>query len=272
MVLHLLLLCSVASAAPLAKRMVDMTYTFDETTLNYPGMKKFELKTLQNGMTDQGYWLRFEEFSVGIHVGTHMDAPAHFSKNGITIDQIPVPRLIAPAAVIDITAKAELDPDTEATVEDLLHWESVTGQSLNETILLLRSGWGKKWGNHEAFFGTPDNDPTKLHYPGIAPDAARWIVENRNIFGIGTETLSFDHGPSLSKDVHQILLGHGLFGIENMANMDKIPIYGATLYVMPMKIGDASGAPTRIVATFPQVMFDFSAIHSAKDSESCYTI
>ncbi|GFT37510.1 kynB [Nephila pilipes] len=272
MVLHLLLLCSIASAAPVAKRMVDMTYTFDETTLNYPGMKKFDITTLVNGTTDQGFWLRYEEFSVGIHVGTHMDAPAHFSKNGITIHDIPVSRLIAPAAVIDITAKAELDPDAEATVEDLLRWESVTGQSLNETILLLRCGWGKKWGDQEAFFGTSDNDPNNLHFPGLAPDAARWMVENRNILGIGTETLSFDNGPSVNKDVHQILLGHGLFGIENIANMDKIPIYGATLYVMPMKIGDASGAPTRIVATFPEIMFDYSTVSTAKDTESCYTI
>ncbi|GFS30419.1 kynB [Trichonephila inaurata madagascariensis] len=203
MALLLLLLCSVASAAPLAKRMVDMTYTFDETTLNYPGMKKFELSTVQNGMTDED--------------------------SGC-------------AAVVDITAKANDDPDAEATVQDLQQWESTTGQSLNETILLLRSGWGKRWGDREAFFGTAGDDPNQLHYPGLAPDAARWLVENRNVFGIGVDTLSFDNGPSLTKDVHQILLGHGLFGIENMANMEQLPIYGATLYVMPMKIGDASGA------------------------------
>ncbi|GFV53046.1 isatin hydrolase [Trichonephila clavipes] len=201
-----------------------------------------------------------------------MDAPAHFSKNGITIDQIPLSRLVAPAAVVDITAKANDDPDAEATVQDLQQWESTTGQSLNETILLLRSGWGKKWGDREAFFGTAGDDPTQLHHPGLAPDAARWLVENRNVFGIGVDTLSFDQGPSITKEVHQILLGHGLFGIENMANMEQLPIYGATLYVMPMKVGDASGAPTRVIATFPEVLFDHSTVSATKNLESCFTV
>ncbi|GBN35111.1 hypothetical protein AVEN_161666-1 [Araneus ventricosus] len=266
----ILLVTPLASAAPLAKVMVDMTYTFDETTLKFPGMKKFELKTLINGMTEGGFWLRVEEFSSGIHVGTHMDAPAHFSKNGKTIDELPLEHFIAPAAVVDMTAKAEIDPDAEATVEDLLKWESTTGQSLNETILLLKSGWGKKWNNRTAFFGTPDDDAAKLHHPGLAPEAAQWLVDNRNIYGIGVETLSFDKGTGFGKEVHQILLGHGMFGIENMANMDKIPIYGATLHVMPMKIGDASGAPTRIIATFPVVLLDDFTGGFRRDAESCY--
>lgn len=181
-----------------------------------------------------------------------MDAPAHFSKGGLTIDKIPIHRLVAvAAAVIDITAKAQLDIDAEATVEDLLQWESTTGQSLNETVVFLKSGWGKKWNNRTDFFGTPENDATKLHFPGLAPDAARWLVENRNIYGIGTETLSFEKGSTRVFPVHQTLLGHGIYGLENVANVDKIPIYGAKLYVMPMKIGQASGAPTRIIATYP---------------------
>ncbi|GIY54247.1 uncharacterized protein CDAR_172071 [Caerostris darwini] len=256
----------MAYAAPIAKHMVDMTYTFDDTTLKYPGMKKFSLNTLQNGTTEQGFWLRYEEFSSGVHVGTHMDSPAHFSKGGITIEQIPLAHLIAPAAVVDITARAALDPDTAVSIEDLLKWETTTGQSLNETVLLINSGWGKKWSNRTAFFGTPEDDPTKLRHPGMSQETAKWLIQNRNVYGIGVETLSFDIGLSRDKEVHQILLGHGMYGIENIANMDKIPIYGATLHVMPMKIGKGSGAPVRIVATFPEVIFDHF------QSEHCYKI
>ncbi|CAL1268756.1 unnamed protein product [Larinioides sclopetarius] len=235
--------------------MVDMSYTFDETTQHYPGTKEFVLNVVRNGTLEgSDIWIQSEEYSSAIHVGTHMDAPAHFARGGLTVDQIPVHRLIAAAAVIDITAKAQLDRDAEATVEDLLHWESITGQTLDETVILLKTGWGKKWNNRTDFFGTPENDATKLHFPGLAPDAATWLVENRNIYGIGTEALSFDKGATRSFPVHQTLLGHGIYGLENVANVDKIPIYGAKLYVMPMKIGKASGAPTRIIATYPLIL------------------
>ncbi|CAL1268754.1 unnamed protein product [Larinioides sclopetarius] len=242
-------------SAPLARKMVDMSYTFDETTQHYPGTKEFVLNVVRNGTLEgSDIWIQSEEYSSAIHVGTHMDAPAHFARGGLTVDQIPVHRLIAAAAVIDITAKAQLDRDAEATVEDLLHWESITGQTLDETVILLKTGWGKKWNNRTDFFGTPENDATKLHFPGLAPDAATWLVENRNIYGIGTEALSFDKGATRSFPVHQTLLGHGIYGLENVANVDKIPIYGAKLYVMPMKIGKASGAPTRIIATYPLIL------------------
>ncbi|CAL1268757.1 unnamed protein product [Larinioides sclopetarius] len=257
----LLILCGMVSilhAAPLAQRIIDLTYTFDETTLFSPVAKGFKVTVLRNGTADDGIWILYEEYSSYIHVGTHIDAPAHFTKDGLTVEQIPIDHFIAPAAVIDITDKAQLDPDAETTVEDLLYWESITGQSLNETIVLLKSGWGRKWNNRADFFGTPENDASKFHFPGLAPEAAVWLVQNRNIYAIGVETLSFDKGSSKNFMSHQTLLGHGIYAIENMANMDKIPIYGAKLYVMPMKIGDASGAPTRIIAVYPEVIFDNS--------------
>ncbi|GIY71731.1 uncharacterized protein CDAR_290931 [Caerostris darwini] len=245
----------MAHTAPIAKELVDMTYTFDETTLHYPTTKEFEMNVILNGTIEGGSWLQVEEYSSAIHVGTHMDAPAHFTKGGQTVEEIPVDRLIAPAAVIDITAKADLEPDAEASIEDLLRWKSVTGQSLNETVVVLKSGWGRKWNNRTAFFGTPENDATKLHYPGLSGEAAQWLVDNRNIYGIATETLSFDKGSTRTSPSHNILLGHGIYGLENVANVDKIPIYGAKLHAMPMKIGRGSGAPTRIIATFPKVLF-----------------
>ena len=197
-----------------------------------------------------------EEITTATHMGTHMDSPSHFSPGGLNIDQIEISKLISPAAVISIEDRASQDPDALVTVEDLENWERVTDQSLNGTIVLFNTGYGKKWLNRAEFLGTEENDITKLRFPGISREAAQWLVDNREINGIGMDTMSFDRGISTDYPAHNILLGRGIFGLENVANMDKIPIYGATLHVMPMKIRYASGSPTRVIATFPKVIFE----------------
>jgi len=252
----------LANAMPLAKRMVDMTYVFDETTQHFPNHKEFEIIVTKNGTIEgTDIWVQVEEYSSAIHVGTHMDAPAHFSKGGRTIEEIPISKFIAPAAVIDITHRANLDPSAEVTVDDLINWEATTGQSLNGTIVLMRSGWGLKWNNRTAFYGTPiRDDPSKLKFPGIGPVAAQWLVHNRSINGVGVDTLSFDRGGQTGANTHRILLGNDLFGLENVANMEELPIYGAKLYVFPMKIGRGSGAPTRVIATFPEIIYNIQSL------------
>ncbi|GFY59709.1 isatin hydrolase [Trichonephila inaurata madagascariensis] len=235
--------------------MVDLTYVYDERSHRYPIFRKFNFTVTVNGTTDAGIWIRSEEYTSSTHTGTHMDAPSHFIKDGINIDQIPITQFVAPAAVIDITEKASQNPDSEATIDDLTHWESITGHSLNGKILLFKSGWGSKYYNSTAYLGTSDDGVTNMVYPGISPEAAQWLVDNRNIKGVGVDTLSFDKGTSQDFGSHQILLGHGVFGLENVANMEEVPIHGAMLYVLPMKIAGASGAPTRVIATFPEVIF-----------------
>lgn len=184
-----------------------------------------------------------------------MDAPSHFVKGGANIDDIPPTQFFGPAAVIDITAKAAQDPDAEATVEDLLLWESVTGRNLSGSIILLNSGYGRKWNDRVSYYGNAENDITDLHFPGFSPNACQWLVENRSIKGIGVDTLSLDRGPSTDFLSHLSILGNGIFILENVANVDQIPIYGSMLYVFPMKIGKATGAPTRIVASIPEVIY-----------------
>ncbi|XP_055946072.1 isatin hydrolase-like [Argiope bruennichi] len=259
--MFLVLICSLVyslHAFPLPVKLVDMTHTFDETVIHYPFVNGFQMETEMNGTELNGVWILTEKYSSSIHVGTHMDAPLHFIPDGLAVDQIPINHFFAPAAVIDITEKAELDPDAEVTVEDLLNWECLTEQSLNGTIVLLKSGWGKRWNDEIAFLGTSDGHLSNSHFPGFSAEAAIFLVQNRTIYGVGTDTISFDKGSSKTFPAHQILLRHGIFGLENVANVEQIPIYGAQLYVMPMKIGKASGAPTRIIASYiaPKIVQD----------------
>ncbi|KAG8194172.1 hypothetical protein JTE90_002377 [Oedothorax gibbosus] len=254
---NLLLVCSlsVARCAPVPLEMIDMTHPFDNSTLGWPTQKKFQIVVKENGTQREGQWVQSEEYAGGSHVGTHLDAPCHFNRRGWCVDDVPFSRLVAPAAVVDVTRRSRDDADYLVRVRDLEGWERETGESLNGTIVLMRSGWGRKWPDKEAFTGTAGNRSSQLHFPGLSKEAAQWLVDKRNIFGLGTETLSLDGGQSRDMSAHRTLLGKNVFGLENVANMEDIPIYGATLHVFPMKIGRASGAPVRIVATYPKMKY-----------------
>ncbi|XP_054722146.1 isatin hydrolase-like [Uloborus diversus] len=254
-VLFFATLFSVTLAYPLERCSVDLTHPFGASTIHNPIVKRFTLDYILNNTVENGYWVQIEEYSSSTHVGTHIDAPAHFSKGGRTVDQLEFTELILPAAVVDITERAKTDSDAGLTVQDLLDWESKTGKSLNGTIVLLRSGWSKLWSNRTAFLGSAGDDTLLFHWPGFTIEAAQWLVDNRAIKAIGTESISLDIGTEREFMVHRIILPNDIFGLENVANLDQLPIYGATLYVMPMKMERGSGGPTRLFATYPNVIF-----------------
>ncbi|GBM61739.1 hypothetical protein AVEN_120581-1 [Araneus ventricosus] len=183
--------------------------------------------------------IRFEidEYSSGTHVGTHIDAACHFANCRWCVDEIPLHRLMSHAAVIDITEKAEKDRDTLVEVQDLLKWEMISGHTLDGSIVMVRSGWGKRLPDRQANTGTADFDASKLHFPGVSKEAAQWLVDNRNIYGLGIDTLSVDNGISKDTMPHKILYDKNVYGLENVVNLEKIPLYGATIHAMPMKIG-----------------------------------
>ncbi|GIZ01023.1 kynurenine formamidase [Caerostris extrusa] len=213
-VYSLLAMAVVAKCAPIPLEMVDMTHTFDETTLHWPSQPKFELVVTVNETQEEGYWLQMENYFSGVHVGTHMDAPCHFAKGKWCVDQIPLSHLVGPAAVIDIKKRAEGDRDALVQTSDLEKWEMVSGQSLDGHIVMIRSGWGSRWPDREAFTGTAGNDTTQLHFPGVSKEAAQWLVDNRSVYGLGTETLSLDNGPSQELMAHRTLLGKNVYGLR----------------------------------------------------------
>lgn len=232
---------------------VDLTYAYDERTLYWPTSEgTFELKKLAYGETPGGYFYSSFAFSTPEHGGTHLDAPIHFAANRRTVDQVPVRQLIAPLAVIDVTTKAAADADYRLTVEDIQQWEARHGRIRENTIVLLRTGWGSRWGNRKAYFGDDTPGATdKLHFPSYGTEAARLLVEQRKVGAIGVDTASIDYGQSHDFMVHRIANEANIPGLENVANVDRLPPTGAWLIALPVKIGGGSGGPVRIVAVLP---------------------
>ncbi|RPJ20602.1 MAG: cyclase family protein, partial [Planctomycetaceae bacterium] len=119
-------------------------------------------------------------------------------------------------------------------------------------VVLMLTGWGQGWPDKARYLGssTP-SDPKTLHFPGFSKEAAEFLVRERHIDGIGIDTPSIDYGPSQDFIVHQIINGANLYGLENIANMDKLPAQGAILVALPIKIKGGTGGPVRIIAILP---------------------
>jgi kynurenine formamidase len=234
------------------QKLIDLTYPFDDETVVWPTNRPFHWEKTAWGMTPGGYWYASADFSMSEHGGTHLDAPLHFAQGRSAIDQIPVSRLVGPAVVIDVTRAVSDNPDYRLTVEDLRGWESRHGPIPKGAIVLMRSGWGRFWGDRERYLGSKTPQDTKsLHFPGFSKEAAELLVREREISGIGVDTASIDYGPSQDFIVHQIINGMDKYGLENIANLDQLPPTGATLFALPIKIKGGTGGPVRIVTVLP---------------------
>jgi kynurenine formamidase len=233
-------------------RWIDLSYAFSEETIYWPTEDGFRLEELAYGETDQGYFYSSYRISTAEHGGTHLDAPIHFSRGGMSAEQIPLDRLIAPVVVVDVSARAT--PDYRIDVADLEGWEREHGLIPDGAILLLRTGWGERWPDRLSYLGTERTGPeavAELHFPGIHPDAALWITDQRTIAAVGIDTPSIDFGQSSGFEAHVIIYGANIPGFENVANLDELPEVGAFVVALPMKVAGGSGGPLRIVAFVP---------------------
>lgn len=236
-------------------RWIDLTHDFDDEAIYWPTAERFALDTVSEGTTEGGYYYSAYRFSAAEHGGTHMDAPIHFHEGGETVDEVPLERLMGPAVVVDVSAAAERDPDYRATVDDLRAWEEAHGPIPEGAIVLLRTGWGERWPAAGRYLGTVRRGQEavpELHFPGLHPDAARWLVEKRSVAAVGLDTPSIDHGQSEDFMAHRILYAAGVPGFENVARLGELPATGAYVVALPMKIAGGSGAPLRIVGVVPR--------------------
>ena len=236
-------------------RWIDLTHPLDEANVYWPTAKQFELTEVAADSTEAGYWYAANDFAAAEHGGTHFDAPYHFAADGWSAEEVPLASLRGPAAVIDVADSARANPDYRVSVADLRGWEAEHGRLPGGGIVLIDSGWEERWPEEERVLGTAERGPAAtddLHFPGLHPEAARWLVEERDVDLVGLDTPSIDHGPSTEFMAHRILYEANVVGLENVARLDELPASGAYVLVLPMKIRGGSGGPARVVALVPE--------------------
>lgn len=230
---------------------IDLSYDYSPETIYWPTSEPFKLDAVAAGVTEKGYYYSAYKFCAAEHGGTHIDAPIHFAEGRQTVDQIPLDQLIAPAIKIDVSQKAIANQDYQINVEDFVSWEAQHGRIPEESIVLLQTGYGRYWPDRIKYLGTEKRGVegvAELHFPGLHPAGAEWLVRNRKIKAIGLDTASIDYGRSQMFESHVILLRQNIPVFENVANLEKVPAVGALITALPMKIKGGSGGPLRIIA------------------------
>ena len=249
--------CSSSPAATSqfpAGELVDLSHTYDASTIFWPTSDVFRLDKVSEGVTPAGYYYAANNLFTAEHGGTHVDAPVHFAQGRQTVDRIPLGRLVGSAVVIDVTARASGDADYQVTTADIQQAEQRDGPIPADAIVLLRTGFSRRWPDAARYLGTAERGPdavAKLHFPGLHPDAARWLTADRQIRAIGIDTASIDYGQSTQYESHRALFDRDIPAFENLTSLERLPRRGAIVIALPMKIGGGSGAPLRAIAVLP---------------------
>ena len=218
----------------------DMTHTLHEDFPTYFGEPQFSREQVFNYAEHS---FNLQRLTINEHTGTHIDAPLHFSADGTSVDEIPVSSLIAPLCVIDIAARAADDADTQVTPDDIQAWIDMHGAIPDNACIAMHSGWAPKVDTE----GFRNFDGKAQHYPGFHIEATQMLLET-GAGSIAVHTLSLDHGISPDFATHYAWLPAGRFGIECLANLDRVPAAGATLVIGAPKHRGGTGGPARIFA------------------------
>jgi kynurenine formamidase len=226
------------------RRIQDLTHVFTAgfPVFTFDPPAREDLVTIPTG----GFYA--QKWTFGEHSGTHMDAPGHFVTGGRLAPEIRPHELIAPIVVVDISARSRRDPDAVVTVDDLRRFERRHGRIPDGALVCMDSGWADKVDDPEEFKGGPAFP--EYHFPGFGLEAAMWLAERRDVTGIGVDTLSLDPGNSSTFPVHVNYLATDRYGLENLANLDRIPPRGAVAYVGLIPWEEGSGGPCRVIATW----------------------
>ena len=233
-------------------KVVDLTYSYDDQTIYWPTAQPFKWEKEAWGTSASGYWYTAARYAASEHGGTHVDAPIHFGEGKVALDELPLQRLIGPAVKIDVRKACEQDRDYRLTVADITAWEKDHGAIPANAIVLVHTGWGQFWPDKKRYLGTDaKGDTANLHFPGISKEAAEFLARERKPSGVGIDTASMDYGQSKDFIAHQVLNGANIYGLENVAFLERVPPTGATLLALPMKIKGGTGGPVRIVALLP---------------------
>jgi kynurenine formamidase len=229
---------------PAKPQFQDLTHVLTESfpVFTFDPPARETLTTIPDG----GFYA--QRWTLAEHSGTHLDAPGHFIEGGRLAPEITPQELIVPIVVIDISQRAAGDPDAEVTVNDLIGFERRHGRIPPGALVCMNSGWAAKVGDPLAYKGGPAFPD--YHFPGFSLEAAMALAEQRNVTGLGVDTLSIDPGNSTDFPVHVDFLGTDRYGLENLNNLDRVPPRGAAAYVGVIPWEEGSGGPTRVIANW----------------------
>lgn len=235
-------------------RIVDLTHSFGAETIVWPMEQDFKLVVQHAEETSSGYYYASNRIEMPEHGGTHIDAPIHFSKGKQTLDQIPIERLIGTAVRINVAAQCAENQDYRVAILDFKRWEAEHGRIQNDSIVLLDTGFASFWPSRKDYLGTElrgQEGGRALHFPGLDPETAVWLVRERQVKAVGIDTASIDYGQSMNFEAHVALLSANVPVFENLANLHDLPDRGFDVLALPMKIAGGTGGPLRIIAVIP---------------------
>jgi kynurenine formamidase len=226
-------------------RLIDLTHALSPESPHWPGpgYEPFAYEIFAT-IADDG--VLSGRFTMAEHTGTHLDAPNHFSEGQIPVDRIPLGQLIVRATVIDVREQVRSNPDYQLTPEDVTEWEAEHGTIGDNTLVFMYTGWDARWDDFDSYKNADEDGG--LHFPGFSPASAELLVNERNVVGLGIDTLSVDYGMSQDFRVHHISHGQAKYHIENAADLGRLPPSGAWVIVAPIKIENGTGGPARIIA------------------------
>ncbi|MDH4353077.1 MAG: cyclase family protein [Actinomycetota bacterium] len=224
---------------------VDLTAELSPDTVMWPGEAPPRAVVTDRHERDGSF---SREITLGEHSGTHFDAPVHFTRGAPTVAEVAPDRLVLPVRVIDISARAARDPDAELTLADVEAHERDCGPIAAGAAVFLRTDWDLRAGAVEDD-GGPAGD---LRFPGFGPAAARLLVGDRGVLGLGIDTLGIDPGRATDFPVHRdVSLPRGVWHLENLVGLAAVPPVGAWVFVGVPKVAGASGFPARVLALVP---------------------
>jgi kynurenine formamidase len=235
-------------------RIVDLTHSFGSDTIVWPTEQDFKLIVQHAEDTPGGYYYASNRIEMAEHGGTHIDAPVHFAKGKQTLDQIPLERLVGTGVRIDVTERCARDRDYRVAISDFERWEAEHGRIPNGALVLIHTGFARFWPARKDYLGTElkgQESVRALHFPGLHPEAAAWLVRERRVKAVGIDTASIDYGQSNKFVTHVALLSQNVPVFENLANLHDLPDRGFDVIALPMKIDGGSGGPLRIIAVMP---------------------
>ncbi|XP_003747041.1 uncharacterized protein LOC100907960 [Galendromus occidentalis] len=233
---------------PTNENIIDLSWTYDANTIYWNETDAFELRISTTGTTSKDYEQK-DHVSMATSGGTHVGAPRMFHPKRWSVDQIPLRRLFnIPTVIIDVKKKVVKDRSYYLSVRDLQLWENAHGLLPNHSLIIIRTGHHMLYGNREGYFGHAAN--RSRVFPTMGAKAARWLVRNRNIVGVGIDSPSVDNLTTFLG--HRALAKRNAYVIKNLAShIDQAPKRGTFAFVFPMKIGGASAAPARVLLRVP---------------------